>query len=449
MIKYSSLAVVAMTAGLVANAHAVDLLGVYELAQSHDAELLAAEQQLRAAGEIPRQARASLLPSISASAGRDIGESQTDIAGMRIDSSDSDTENFGISLRQTIYDDANYGRLKRGRAELNAAEARYEAAWQDFLLRVSQRYFDVLTALDSVRFARAEETALKRQFEQAEQRFEVGLSAVTDVHEARAVYDAARARVISVENQFEDAREALREVAGNWFENFARLIEEVPLYRPEPDDVQEWVAMALEFNPEVLAQRAQVDVAQADVRIARAGHLPTLELSGGYSRFINNEWIGRDPATQQPITSAELENTGWNLGVTLSVPLFQGFAVQSRRRQAGFSLSAADQTLSQTERAVVRQTENAFRAIVAGMRQVEARRQALVSAQSALEATNAGFEVGTRTIVDVLQSEQRLFQAERDYSEARHQFILSQLQLNRAAGGLEEADLERINQLLR
>ena len=430
-------------------AHGVDLLGVYELAQANDAELRAAEQRLAAAGEAPVQARAALLPSLNASVGRTLGRSRTRIAGTNLDPTDVDRENYSISLRQTIYDDANYGRLARARAELMAADAQYAQAWQEFLLRVSQRYFDVLTALDSVRFARAEETALRRQFEQAEQRFEVGLAAVTDVHEARAVYDAAQARVILAENEVENAREGLRELTGALFENYSRLIEDVPLEGPDPASVEDWVELALDTSPAIRQQRGQLEVAEADLRVARAGHFPTLDLTGSYSRNVDNEWVGRDPATQQALASAELVNRGWQVGLNLNVPLFQGLAVQSRRRQAGFSLRAADETLDQVERSVIRQTENAFRAIVAGIREVEARRQALISAESALEATNAGFEVGTRTIVDVLQSEQRFFQAERDFSRARHEFILNQLRLSQVAGQLEEDDLVRVNQLLR
>jgi len=430
-------------------AQAVDLMGVYELAQANDAELRAAEYRLAAAGENPTQARAALLPSISARAGREIGNSRTRIASTNLDAQDSDRENYSVSLRQSIYDDANYGRLDIARAQLSVAEAQYSEAWQNFLLRVSERYFDVLTSLDSVRFARAEETALRRQFEQAEQRFEVGLAAVTDVHEARAVYDAAQARVILAENQVEDAREALREITGTLFEEYARLIEDVPLDIPEPSSAADWVALALEGNPAILQQMGQLDVAQGDLRVARAGHLPSLGLTGSYSRNVDNEWVGRDPATQEALASAELLNRGWSVGIELSVPLFQGFAVQSGRRQAGYNLRAADETLDQTERLVIRQTENAFRAIVAGVREVQALRQALLSAESALEATNAGFEVGTRTIVDVLQAEQRFFQAERNYSEARHQFILNQLRLRQVAGQLEEDSLARVNQLLR
>jgi len=430
-------------------AQAVDLMGVYELARNNDAELRAAELRLQAAEQGPVIARSTLLPSITASVGRTIGEGTVTIAGTELPTEDNDDERYAINLRQSIYDDANYGRLDQAEAQFTVAQAQYAQAWQDFLLRVSERYFDVLTALDSVRFARAEETALRRQFEQAEQRFEVGLAAVTDVHEARATFDAAQARVILAENAVEDAREALREITGTLFEEYARLLEDLPLDIPEPASSEDWVAIAMETSPAVLQQMGQFATAEADLRIARAGHFPTLSLTGSYTRNVNNEFVGRDPATQEPLGSAELSIDGWSLGLQLDVPIFQGFATQAQRRQAGTSLRAADQTLDQTERLVVRQTENAFRAIVAGVREVQARQQALVSAESALEATNAGFEVGTRTIVDVLLAEQRFFQAERDFSQARHTFILNQLRLKNVAGQIEEESLVEVNQLLR
>ncbi|NDY96017.1 TolC family outer membrane protein [Wenzhouxiangella limi] len=447
MIKKTAVAL-SLSLALSPLAVAVDLLGVYELAQSNDAELRAAESRLAVAGEIPVQTRAALLPQLSGSASQTLGESSPSVGGNSLPTNDIDQRNYSIQLRQSIYDDANYGRLERGRAELAAADAQYREAFQNFLFRVSERYFDVLTALDTVRFAEAEETALRRQFEQAEQRFEVGLAAVTDVHEARATWDGARARVIVAQNTLEDAREALRETTGTWFENFARLIEDVPLSPPEPSNANEWVQSALETSPLVLQQRRQVDVADAELRIARAGHLPSLGLTGSYSRNQNNEFVARDPETQTPIGTTTFRTDGWQLGLTLDIPIFEGFATESRRRQAGQSLRLADEVLDQAERAVVRQTETAYRAVIAGIREVEARRQAVVSAESALEATNAGFEVGTRTIVDVLISEQRLFQAERNYSNARHQFILNGLRLRQAAGLLDEQDLVQVNQLL-
>jgi outer membrane protein len=283
-------------------AHAVDLLGVYELAQTNDAALRAAERRLDAAEEIPRQARATLLPTINGSASRTIGSSEPEVGGRTLPSSDVDQENYRVSLNQSIFDDANWGQLARGRAELSTAEAEYKEAWQAFLYRVTQRYFDVLTALDSVTFANAEQTALRRQFEQAEQRFEVGLAAVTDVHEARAAFDGARARLILAENAFEDAKEALRETAGAYFENFARLIDDIPLDSPDPADAQSWVQMALQNNPQVMQQLGQLDVARADLRIARAGHLPSLGVSGSAHRHhqLPNRWLASTSDFEHP-----------------------------------------------------------------------------------------------------------------------------------------------------
>ena len=430
-------------------AAAVDLMGVYELAAQNDPTLRAAERRLESAGFGPRIARSNLLPNVGASAQRSLGQNDPRFGGVDLDTSDIDTANYRIELRQTIYDDANYGQLTRARAELARADAQFDSAWQDFLLRVSERYFDILTAIDSLRFARAEETALRRQFEQAEQRFEVGLSAVTDLHEARAAWDAARARVIVAENNLEDAREAMREITGTMFEHFSGLAEEIPLHEPDPPTAQAWVNEALRHNPEYRARLKELDVADADIRVARSGHLPSLGLVAFVNQNRNNEFVARDPATQQPIGTTTFVTDQWQLQLTLNIPIFEGFAVQSRTRQARVNRIVAGEELDESQRNVVRITENAFRAVLAGIREVEARERALISAESALEATNAGFEVGTRTIVEVLLSEQQFFQAQRDYSQARHQFLLNRLRLRRAAGVLEPEDLAMANEFLR
>lgn len=426
---------------------AVDLLGVYELASTNDPQIQAAERRLEASTYQRAIARASLLPTLSGTVTRTIGNTQPSLNGIDLDDNDVDSEAYRLSLRQSIYDDANYGRLTRARSSIAQADAQFDTAWQDFLLRVAQRYFDMLTAIDGLRFAQAEEKALQRQFEQAEQRFEVGLSAVTDFLEARAAWDGARARVIVAENSLEDARELLRELTGTMFDSFRPLADELPLETPEPASAEAWVEQALANSPELESARRAVDVVDADLRIARAGHLPSLDLTGSYSRNINNEFSVRDDFQNQ-VATAELQTDGWSIGLELSVPIFSGFAVQSQTRQARVNREVASFELDTAQRAAVRDTENAYRAVIAGIRQVEALEQALISAESALEATNAGFEVGTRTIVDVLLAEQRFFQAQRDFSQARHQFIVDSLALKRAAGVLAPEDLEAANQLL-
>lgn len=426
---------------------AVDLLGVYELASTNDPQIQAAERRLEASTFQEAIARASLLPSISGNISRDFGNSQPSLDGTDLTDNDIDAENYSLNLRQSIYDDANYGRLTRARSLIAQADAQYATEWQDFLLRVAQRYFDMLTAIDGLQFAEAEEKALQRQFEQAEQRFEVGLSAVTDFLEARAAWDAARARVIVAENTLENAREALRELTGTVFEEFRPLSEDLPLVPPQPTSADAWVELALANSPELDAARSAVDVVDADLRIARSGHLPTLDLVGSYNRNVNNEFVLRDDF-QNEVATVEFQNDTWRVGLELNIPIFSGFAVQSQTRQARVNREAASFELDSTQRATVRATENAYRAVIAGSREVEALEQALISAESALEATTAGFEVGTRTIVDVLLAEQRFFNAQRNYSQARHQFIVDSLALRRAAGLLAPEHLEAANALL-
>ena len=440
----------ALAAWLVApSALAVDLVGVYELAQNNDPQLQAAKFRRDASAEARPQARANLLPSLTATGSVTQGDSQTSISGFEFPSTDTDEENLRLSLTQSLYDHANYKRLDIAKGQVSQGEAVYQQAYQDFLVRVADAYFNVLTAIDGVTFAEAEEKALQRQFEQAEQRFEVGLTAVTDVHEARASYDNARARAIVSRNNLADAQEGLRELAGQYFSDLDPLQTELPLEAPSPGTAEAWVEIALANNPSVQSARFGVEIAEGNANLQRAGHYPSLNLTASVNEFTNNKFFGRDPFTQEPSDIAQtLVNDDKRVVLQLNVPIYQGGAVTSRTRQARFELNAAQHDLDAQQRATVRQTQNAFRAVMAGTQQVEAFGQALVSAESALEATQAGFEVGTRTIVDVLIAEQRYFQAQRDNSNARHTYIVDHLRLKAAAGVLSSDDLAVVNQIL-
>jgi len=439
---------------LAPTAHAVDLVGVYDMALKNDPTLQAADFRRQAAGESKTIARANLLPQIGAGAQWNRGESSSEFQSANFGTVDLgtnklDTSSYDIALRQSLYRQANYESLDIARGQISQAEAVYESAFQSFLLRVAQRYFAVLTLLDGVTFAEAEEKAFQRQYEQAEQRFEVGLTAVTDVHEARASYDNARARAIVARNDLEDAKEALREVTGTLFELYDALQEQLPLVEPEPANAQQWVEMALRSNPGVLAARAAVDIADSQARLARSGHFPTLDLVGSASRSENNNsrfTQAGDDGIQ--IVEGALTSDDWRVSLVFDVPLYEGGRVNAQTRQARYLLDATGRDLEEVQRGVVRQTETAYRAVLAGIQEVEAFQQAMISAESALEATQAGFEVGTRTIVDVLIAEQRKYQAQRDNSVARHAYILRHLQLKAVAGLLQPEDLQVVNQLL-
>ena len=428
-------------------ATAVDLVGVHDLALKSDPRLRAAEYRREATGENRKIARANLLPQISAGGFLTRGTSKVSIAGEQIDDADTDNSSYDATLRQSLYRQANYESLDIARGQITQADAIYEIVFQDFLLRVSEGYFLVLTLTDGVIFAEAEEKAFQRQFEQAEQRFEVGLTAVTDVHEARASYDNARARAIVARNDLADAKEALRELTGQYFEEYDALQEVLPLVEPDPIDANQWVDIALQSNPSVLSARAGVEVAEANMRFARAGYFPTLDLEGSLSRFTNNKFVIRDDF-QQPIGTTDLRLDDTQVRLVLDIPIYQGGRVNAQTRQAHHLLDATGEDLDDVQRGVIRETQNAYRAILAGIQEVQAFEQASISAESALLATQAGFEVGTRTIVDVLIAEQRKYQAQRDNSVARHLYIIRHLRLKSIAGLLNSEDLSIVNQLL-
>jgi len=280
--------------------------------------------------------------------------------------------------------------------------------------------------------------------DQAEQRFEVGLSAITDVHEARARADQSRASAILAQNAVDDALQALEEITGQPVGQLKRLREELPLDPPEPAIPDQWVDQAVSLSPSLKSREYQLESANHAVDTAKAGHYPTVSAFVSYSD--NTTRGDRTFAGIPGLADSEDERT--TIGVTLNVPIFAGGATQSGVRQAVYNREAAVDNVEAERRAVTRSTRNAYRAVIAGLSEVQARQQALVSARSALEATEAGFEVGTRTIVDVLISQQVLFQAQRDHSQARHNLVLNRLRLKQSSGTIDVADLQQINALL-
>ena len=436
---------------------AADLMQAYELARQSDPQLAAAESQRLATAEGVNQSRAALLPQVSASArfNDSSGEStsfgaQPDVDGNLVfgrntTNSDSRSRSWGIDLQQSLYDHRNYTRLRASRARAEAATADYDAAVDALALRVAQAYFNTLTAIDSLVFARADERAVKRQLDQAEQRFEVGLTAITDVHEARARFDGSRAGAIAAENALDDAREVLAELTGQYLGNLRGLDDSFSPSAPEPASLDAWVQTALGENPLLRSRLLALEASQQDVATARSGHLPTLGMGVSVGRDYG--W-GERRLASGVVVPGNSEGRDTSIGVTLNVPLFAGGATQSQVRQAIFGRDGAEDRLEQERRAVTRQTRSAYRAVIAGIAETEARRQALVSARSALEATEAGFEVGTRTIVDVLLAQQVLTSAQRDYSNARHGFLVNTLQLKQSAGVIDVRDIAAVNRLL-
>ena len=420
---------------------AEDLLEIYQLAVQNDPQLSQSEANYYSISETERQNFASFLPSLSATASYDdTSGSSTRADGVENPDTDRQSETVRVTLNQSIYDHANYTRYDASQARTAQAEADLLLAKQDLMVRVSERYLAVLTNQDAFVFTEAEEKANKRQLEQAEQRYEVGLTAITDVHEARASYDQSRARAIVARNTLDDSFEALREITGTYIENLQPLQENVSFRTPMPANPDTWVEQALVGNPSVMSRKFASDAAFYDIRTERAGHYPSLSADASYSDTTNDGALG-------PFSTRSSDGTSF--GVTLSIPIYSGGSVSSRTRQAQHNHQFAMQRLEQEQRAVTRSTRNNYRAVIAGISEVDAFGQSVVSARSALEATEAGFEVGTRTIVDVLLAQRSLFQAQRDYSQARHDLLLDELRLESSAGQISVEDLKKINLILK
>ena len=436
-----ALAAIVAASALPSAAHAEDLLQTYELARSGDPRYSAAESGRLATREGSVQARAALLPQIGADATltreRTEGPDRVDLDN---DSSttfdvlngeferETTTRDYSLNLRQMVYDHSNITRLRSANALSQASDFQLESAGDNLITSTSRAYFDVLVALESLAAAEAAEAALKKQFDFASKRLEVGLAPITDVHEARAQYDSARANTILVRNVLEDSYQALREITGTPVTNLRGLPEDFKPSLPEAGGVEQWVETATANNPALKAKELQVKSAEADVGTARAGHYPTLYLNGGYGdTSIWGDTTFSGGLSAIPDLDLGSESHGPYVGLTLSVPIFSGGATQSGVRQALAVRDVAQDELEQQRRALDRNTRNAYQTLVAGVSEVEARRLALVSARAAYDASQVGLEVGTRTVLDVLTNQQNLFRAQLAYAETRYNFLQNRL----------------------
>ncbi|MGN2242997.1 TolC family outer membrane protein [Frateuria sp. GZRR33] len=426
--------------------HGEDLMDAYRQARANDPVLSQAEAQRLSVGENVTQSRALLLPQISGRAtfSQSSGANAQTVTGggAPINAGHLRSRDESLELSQTILDLSKIADLHAAESQSDSQNAQYDAALQELLVRVTAAYFGVLTSQDELAYAKANEDAFRQSYEQAEQRFNVGLSAVTDVYQAKSYYELAKAQTVAANNALNDAREALAQITGKPVGDLKQLRDDLPMVPPNPADPNAWVQQAQKNNPNVIAQQYNVEAASHAVNSARAGHLPTINAS--VSRGTSANWL-------QNMGGAFADRNGrygTTVGITLNVPIFSGFATQSRVRQSIYQRDAAEDSLEAQRRAVTRDTLNFYRSVIAGISQVEANKASVESGQKALEATRAGFDVGTQTMLNVLNAIQTLTQAESSYSQSRHALILDQLQLKQAAGSIDVKDIEAVNSLL-
>ena len=454
-------------------ASAADLVEVYQRALQNDPQIREADANRLASRESKPQALAGLLPQINATGGYDrtksdgssvfpvnivdnptTGEGHIEVLNRGTEETLT-TRQYQIQLRQPLFRWDRWATLKRADAEVAQAEADYQAAQQDLIARAAQRYFDVLAAQDTVDAAQATLEAFSRQLEQADKRFEVGLIAITDVQEARAAHDQAAAAVIQAKRSLATAEELLRELTGETFETLSAPVEDLPLKSPNPENEEQWVATALDQNLRVISARLATDIAKEDIAVARSGYLPQIDLVAGRSgldisgdQAIINPAVGANPE-ERTVQPADRDDTNDSIGVQFTIPIYAGGGTSSAVRQRVYLHRAARERLERANRETERATRDAYLGVLSEISRVKALKQALESSKTALQATEAGFEVGTRTTVDVLDARRRLFEAQTNYSRSRYDYILNVLQLQLATGTLDKADLDEINSFLR
>jgi outer membrane protein len=428
------------------SASANTLLDIYQLALENDSQLKADRAAYEAGLENRYLGRANLLPQINATGNytdnsTDItGSADPSLPGERSGTIDRTQTGWGVSLDQPLFNMSSWYTYKQGVKLSNQAEAQFGADQQNLIVRVAEAYFNVLRAVDTLEATIAEENALSHQLEQAKQRYEVGLTAITEVHEAQAAYDSALAFRLQARGNLIIAYEALGVLTGQSHDRVAPLSAEFPVVDPVPADRHEWVEFSLKNNYALKAARLRAEAFHETARASRAGHLPTVSASLAYN---DTEEDGKQFGV--PIDST---SDGTSVGIRLNVPLFSGGRTSSRSRQAYAEFTRAQEEFNSTQRNTIQSSRALHLSVETGVAQVQARKQAIVSSQSALEATQSGYEVGTRNLVEVLLAQRQLYQARRDYATALYDYVINTIRLREVAGMLTPGDVQEIDKWL-
>ncbi|MBL7088274.1 TolC family outer membrane protein [Acidovorax sp.] len=433
-----SILTLALGAALCAPAQAQSLLQLVESARTYDTAWQSTRAQLDAAARRADQARAGLLPSAALTGG--LTRSNVELTKPKIENTGT-AQTVGVNASQPLYRPANRITLEQGQRGVDVAQAQLDAATQDLLVRVSQAYFDVLAAQDTLTFVQAQKAAVSEQLASAKRNFEVGTTTVTDSREAQARYDLVIAQEIAAENDLRVKRLALDQLVGIAGTKPQPLALPVQLPGVVPDNLATWVDTARDQQPGVRQAAIALDIARLETKKAETGHLPTVDLQAGYNVTRNLHGTITSPGVTARSNAA-------SVGVALNLPLFAGFAVQNRVKETLALETKAEADLETARRNVAQATRAAFYGVQSGQGQVQALEAAEASSQSALDANKLGYQVGVRINIDVLNAQSQLYQTKRDLAQARYNVLLGGLKLRQAAGTLSQQDIEAVNALL-
>ena len=440
-----ALAVAAATTGMAWAEEAplaskTDLVTVYNEAVKNNADLAAARANYAAIKEVVPQARAGLLPNLSAGADSMNTDTKVDTRNGDIDSSRSGLS-YRANLSQPLFRADRWYQFQAAKATDQQYALQLSATEQNLILQSAETYFAVLRAQDTLASTKAEEAAFKRQLDQANERFDVGLSDKTDVLEAQAGYDTARANRILAERAVDDAFQALVTLTNREYASIEGILHSLPVLEPTPNDAKAWVDTAAQQNLNLQASNYAVNAAEETLRQNKAGHAPTLDAVAQYQKGDNDN-LGFSNTDALSPYDGDAEQT--SIGLQLNIPIYSGGLTSSQVREAYQRLNQSEQERESLRRKVVENTRNLHRAVNTDVETVQARRQSIISNQSALEATEIGYQVGTRNIVDVLDAQRQLYSSVRNYNDARYDYILNNLRLKQAAGTLAPSDLEAL-----
>lgn len=422
---------------------AENLMEVFHYACINDPTIKAARSEFLANEQNVPISVAAFLPQIFANGtlGRERVDNQT--AANPFDSDTvfyNNSAQYSLSATQSIFNFANWARLSEANAFVKQSAANLSSAVQDLMIRTVTAYFNVLVASEDLRFIRAEKKATERQLKQNQERFKVGLIAITSVYESQAQFDSVTAQEIAQQNQLENRIEELREITNKAFPVMKGVGDHLPLVKPKPANIDRWVAIAEKQNYELQAAHYATLVSKAVIKEQFAGHLPVVSTAGNYKYSFQDNPYG--------IPNGDSRVKVADISIAADLPIFSGGATTALTRQARFNYLAASANEVKAHRSVVSNTRQSYLGVISGISQVKADKQTIISRRSAFEATEAAYNVGTRTFVDVLDAQSRLYDSERVHTNNQYRYLLNTLLLKQAAGTLCIQDLYHINRML-
>jgi len=453
MMSIKALVLVIASVAVPGLANATTLLEIYQQALQSDPRIHEAEARRLASLEAKPQARGAYLPQIgfsgdatrTESSGNSVGQDASGNFGSFNSRSEADTTRWQFDLRQTLFRWDQIVGLRRADKTVAKAEADREAAQQDLIVRVVQTYFDVLAAEDQLTAIHANRNAIARQLEQAKQRFDVGLIAITDVQESQAAYDSAVADEIGAKRLLATAREFMREITGEYVSKLSAPSPDLPLNTPDPASETDWIDLALSQNLALVSSRIDEQLARDEISFRRNGHYPSIDLVANTGESDTS----RDQSVNNaPFLNADSDGKSDSIGIQFNIPIFAGGATNSRVKESIYLHRASREVLQRVTRETERQTRDAYLGVLSEISRVQALARAVESNETALEATQAGFDVGTRTIVDVLDAQFLLYQSITQYYQSRYDYLLNAMRLRQAAGNLQVQDLEKLEQFM-